>query len=260
MQTWKSQSPTLNTLKRLAVVGLVSTILAGCNSLSRMSEVGRAPDLAPIENPTHRQGYQPVSMPMPAPEQPSRHANTLWRTGAQEFLGDQRAKRIGDILTVTIDIEDEASVQNNTTRSRANTESLNTPALLGYENLIARYLPNEVTPDPTNLFAIDSAVNNSGSGQIDREDEIEVTVAAVITQVLPNGNLVIEGRQEVRVNFEVREIVVAGIIRPEDITSDNSVPHTRIAEARIAYGGRGQITDVQQPRIGSQVMDILLPF
>ena len=247
-------------VNRILLIVLLVFILSGCNSLSRIADIGKAPDLAPITNPTHRQGYQPISMPMPNPEEPASHANSLWRTGAQKFFGDQRAKQVGDILTVTIAISDEAAVANSTSRTRSNTESMNAPSLFGYEDLIGRYLPNKVEPDPDSLFKIGSNVNNTGAGNISRGDKITLTVAAVVVQVLPNGNMVIEGRQESRVNFEVREIIVAGIIRPEDITTANTIEHTKIAEARIAYGGRGQITDVQQPRYGSQVMDILLPF
>ena len=116
------------------------------------------------------------------------------------------------------------------------------------------------TPVPTRIFTGDSTASSDGKGSIDRKEEILTNVAGVVTQVLPNGNLVIEGKQEVRVNFEIRELIVAGIVRPEDIESDNTINSTKIAEARIAYGGRGQITDVQQPRYGQQVLDVLLPF
>ena len=102
--------------------------------------------------------------------------------------------------------------------------------------------------------------SSDGKGSIDRKEELLTNIAAVITQLLPNGNLVVEGKQEVRVNFEIRELIVAGIVRPEDIESDNTIDSSKIAQARIAYGGRGQITDVQQPRYGQQALDVLLPF
>ena len=82
----------------------------------------------------------------------------------------------------------------------------------------------------------------------------------MITEVLPNGNLAIFGRQEVQVNFERRDLVVAGVIRPEDITSGNTIAYEQIAEARVSYGGQGQITDFQQPRYGQQLYDIVFPF
>jgi flagellar L-ring protein precursor FlgH len=116
------------------------------------------------------------------------------------------------------------------------------------------------TPLPMRIFTGDSTSSSNGKGSVNRAEELQTNIAGVVTQVLPNGNLVIEGRQEVRVNFEVRELIVAGIVRPEDIESDNTIESTKIAQARIAYGGRGQITDVQQPRYGQQILDIILPF
>jgi flagellar L-ring protein precursor FlgH len=114
--------------------------------------------------------------------------------------------------------------------------------------------------DPAAAINTTSGINDKGVGAVNRSETIKTQVAAVVTQVLPNGNLVIEGRQEVRVNFEVRDLIVQGVVRPEDINNDNTIPSAKIAEARIAYGGRGQITDVQQPRYGQQVLDAILPF
>ena len=110
------------------------------------------------------------------------------------------------------------------------------------------------------LVSMTSANDNAGTGEMKRDETVTLKLAGVITQVLPNGNLVVAARQEVRVNAELRELAVSGVIRPQDIASDNTVRHDRMAEARIAYGGRGQLTDLQTPRWGQQVLDIVLPF
>lgn len=242
----------------LAAILLLGTALGGCNTLTRLSTVGEEPPLTSIQNPTAMPTYQPVSMPMPAPVTEERQPNSLWRTGSRAFFKDQRASQIGDILTVVIEIEDDASLRNTTARNRAAGESADLSAFLGFEGQLDNILPDGV--DPTNLVDANSDSNAVGNGTVNREEDINLRVAAVVTQVLPNGNLVLTGRQEVRVNYEVRELLVAGIIRPEDITSTNTVDYDKIAEARISYGGRGQITDVQQPRYGQQVFDILFPF
>ncbi|MBX3488414.1 flagellar basal body L-ring protein FlgH [Parvibaculum sp.] len=238
---------------RLIAAVLVAATLAGCNSADRIANIGKAPDMAPVGTIEPR-----VSMPMPAPEEIVYQPNSLWRSGSRAFFRDQRAARVGDILTVLINISDNAKVDNTTKRSRANAENASVDNLLGYESYLGKVLPNAV--DNTNLANLGSNSSSTGAGSVDRREKIELTVAAVVTQVLPNGNLVISGRQQVRVNFEVRELDVAGIVRPEDISNINTIQHTQIAEARIAYGGQGHISDVQQARYGQQLFDILMPF
>ena len=175
-------------------------------------------------------------------------------SGNGGYTGGVLAARIGDILTVRVSITDKAEIENTTKRSRKNNENMGVPNFFGLENKVPS------TVDPSNLVTTDSTASSEGEGSVDRSEKLTTNVAAVVTQVLPNGNLVVEGKQEVRVNFEIRELIVAGIVRPEDIQSDNTIDSSKIAEARIAYGGRGQITDVQQPRYGQQVFDILFPF
>jgi flagellar L-ring protein precursor FlgH len=194
-------------------------------------------------------------MPMPTPQPASYSPNSLWRNGSRAFFKDQRAHQVGDILTVKVKFNDKATLENETSRSRKNLEDSEVENWFGKQKL-----PILNSALPTKLFTADSAASSEGKGNVDRKEELSTNVAGVVTQLLPNGNMVIEGRQEVRVNFEIRELIVAGIVRPEDIESDNTIDSTKIAQARIAYGGRGQITDVQQPRYGQQVMDILLPF
>jgi len=243
---------------KMVTITLTGLSLAGCAVGDRLANIGAAPALSAIENPTAQAGYRPVSLPMPTPERITYQPNSLWRSGARAFFRDQRASRIGDILTVKIDITDSASVDNATTRTRANSEEAGLDNFLGYEGSLGAILPEAVVPG--SLVGVDSASSSAGSGKVDRTEKIALTVAAVVTQILPNGNMVIEGSQEVRVNFEIRELIVSGVIRPEDITAANTVAHSQIAEARISYGGRGQLTDVQQPRYGQQVYDVLMPF
>ncbi len=228
--------------------------VAACGSVERLSELGRGPQLSPIENPAGR----PVSMPMPAPHEAMVEANSLWRPGSRTFLRDQRAAQPGDLVTVLVQIEDQAQLENRTDRQREGNESLGLPRIFGLESSITRVLPNVV--DPSRLIEAGSEGSARGQGAIRRNESVTLRVAATVTQTLPNGNLVVAGRQQVRVNHELRDLQVSGIIRPQDIGSDNTVRHDRLAEARIAYGGRGTVSDVQQPRYGQQLLDIILPF
>ena len=233
--------------------------LSACNTLQRLSEVGEEPKMSAIENPIQKRDYRPVSMPMPAPEVAQPAANSLWRPGSRAFFKDQRASAVGDILTVVVDIDGEkAELDNATSRTRGASESAGVPNMLGLESSLGKILPDGV--DPSNLASLDTDSTHSGSGSIDREETVNIRLAAVVLQVLPNGNLVIAGRQEVRVNAELRELGVTGVIRPQDISSSNTINWDKIAEARISYGGRGTISDVQQPRYGQQIFDIIFPF
>ncbi|WP_061023268.1 flagellar basal body L-ring protein FlgH [Bradyrhizobium sp. CCH5-F6] len=245
-------------LRRIAISALLlatCALASGCSSIDRLSQIGEQPKLSAIDNPTTQPGYKPVQMPMPKPEVASYNPNSLWRNGSRAFFKDQRARQVGDLLTVAVNITDKANIENDTSRSRSNKEDSGITDFIGSQTITQA---NKILPG--RILTADSTSSSEGKGSVDRKEALQTNVAAVVTQVLPNGNLVVEGKQEIRVNFEIRELIVAGIVRPEDIQSDNTIDSTKIAQARIAYGGRGQITDVQQPRYGQQVMDVLLPF
>jgi len=244
--------------------------LAGCGAVGRLKAIGKPPAMSELQAPeapdieaslgsaggTQRRAWTIPGDP-PAPSVPPVQSASLFRPGAGAFLSDQLASRLGDILTIKINIADKADIGNSTTRSRVGTENSGAAALLGLHTLIAKALPGT---DPAKLVSTSSDSENKGSGTISRSETIAMTMSAIVTRVLPNGNLLIRGRQEVRVNFELRELIISGIVRPQDIARDNSVNHTQIAEARISYGGRGQLTDAQQARWGQQIYDALFPF
>ncbi|HRE19625.1 MAG TPA: flagellar basal body L-ring protein FlgH [Rhabdaerophilum sp.] len=251
-------TPALHQFMRAGLIAAVGFGLSACGSVDRLANVGKAPNLSAIENPTTQPGYKPVQMPMPAPKPMTYHANSIWRTGSRAFFKDQRAQQVGDILTVRVRITDKANINNTTERKRTNAEGVDVEGFFGQEDRVNKLFAKGATGK--GLVDLGSNSASKGEGTVKRAEQLVTDIAAVVTQVLPNGNLVIEGKQEVRVNFEVRELIVAGVVRPEDIEAGNQIESTKIAEARIAYGGRGQITDVQQPRYGQQVLDILLPF
>ena len=185
-------------------------------------------------------------------------ANSLWRNGARAFFHDQRASHVGDILTVNINVNDSAQLSNESKANRQASANLGLTNFFGLESTLGRLLPKAFTP----ASAINTNSNNQsdGLGSVNRSEAILLTVAAVVTQVMPNGNLVIEGKQEVRVNQELRELTVAGIVRPEDISSSNTIQHTQIAEARVSYGGKGQLSTVQGVPAGQAVLNKFSPF
>lgn len=253
-------------MKQVMRVMLAAALVSGCGSVAKLKMVGKAPKMSPAENTPSpalqtslgRQGSADRAGPEAAVVAPVAPSASLFRTGAGAFFRDQRAGRVGDILTVRIQIDDHADVGNTTTRSRTGTENAGVAGLLGLQSTLAKILPGG--PDPSKLVAANSASTSDGIGTISRKETINMTIAATVVGVLPNGNLAIRGKQEVRVNYELRELVISGIVRPEDIARDNSIPHTQIAEARISYGGRGRLSDAQQDRWGQQIYDALFPF
>lgn len=243
---------------RLPTLALLALLpLAAC---STVQEAVAGPDLTPVRYPASLVGQQQevilasANQPMPTPAS----ANSLWRTGARAFFLDQRANRVGDIVTVQIEIDDRAQTSNSTNSNRSGSMSAGVPNFLGLESSLGRILPGGF--DPANAISTNSTSSNTGSGSVSRSEKINLVIAAVVTGVLPNGNMMIQGTQEVRTNGELRQLSVAGIIRPEDITSSNTIRHSQIAEARISYGGRGDISRVQRTPAGQALVETFSPF
>lgn len=234
-------------------------LLTACGNITEhLNRIGKEPPMAAIENPYSQPGYKPVALPMPPQEAANTGSNSLWQASRQTFFKDQRAHKVGDILTIMIAINDTASLNNKTERTRDGSEDAGLPQLLGVEDHLDKVLPEAV--DPSNLVGMSSSSTSNGEGKIQRTEAINLKLAAMVMQVLPNGNFVIQGRQQVRVNFELRDLQLQGVIRPEDILNNNSISYEKIAEARITYGGKGNITDLQQARYGQQLIETLFPF
>jgi flagellar L-ring protein FlgH len=247
---------------------LLTSLLAAAGLLSACADVKssvhdaiRGPTLSPMGHPTVAPATRDVlsiaasahdAAPMPA------SANSLWRSGARAFFNDQRASRVGDILTVLINIDDSAKTSNATTATRTGANTAGVTNLFGLETLMSKVLPKGF--DPAQAINTNSSLAAGGTGGIVRQEQITLTIAAVVTGVLPNGNLEISGRQEVRTNNDTRVLTVAGIVRPEDITSTNTILHTQIAEARIDYGGRGDVEAVQKTAGGTALLQRFFPF
>lgn len=229
--------------------------LCGCSS---MDHLGKPPSFTPTAgNSEHlvmmNANPKSVDRPRKSPE-----AASLWSGNRQSLLGDRRAMNRGDIMTVVIEIDEEAEISNATTRSRNGSQSMGVPHLLGIPQRIDEKLPDGASM--AEAVDITSSSRNGGDGAVSRSEKLTLRIAATIVDVLPNGVLSIQGSQELRVNFEMRELLVSGFVRPEDVSRKNEVTYDKIASARVSYGGRGQISDMQQPRYGQQVLDAILPF
>ncbi len=241
-------------IKPLSFV-LLTLSLTACG---RLGHVGKPPDFTPDTQSPERVAMIAAGLPTQlAPDRLSDNAS-LWSGGQRSLLGDRRAMKRGDIMTVVIEIDEEAQIRNSTARSRSGSESLGIPQLFGIPQRVNQGITDGASLDEA--VSIDSDSSSRGDGSVRRSEELTLRIAATVIDVLPNGILSIEGVQEVRVNFEMRELFVSGYVRPEDISRQNEITYDKIASARISYGGRGQISDMQQPRIGQQVLDVVLPF
>lgn len=251
----------MNRSTLLLVTAFIALSAPGC--VSRLDHLGKAPSMSPPGEP--REALPPIAddrvalaRAIPRGEEEAGPAGSLWRSGPTSLFGDRRARTLGDIVTVVIEIDEEAEIRNRTNRARDATEGLSIPDFFGLPSLADKVLPGTGALDP----AIDASSNSAsnGDGSIRRQEKVTLQVAATVVRVLPNGHLVISGNQEMRVNSELRDLQVAGVIRPEDISRRNTITYEKIADARILYGGRGTLTDLQDPRYGHQALDAVLPF
>lgn len=238
---------------RILLISL--SMLAACGQLQ---EVGRAPGFTPLEDTYAFHAMYSNPLPETADPNSPAEASSLWTSGKSSLFGDGRATQRGDILTVVIEIDDKAEIRNTTGRTRAGSEKMGIGALFGLPENLTGELPDGASMDA----AVDTSSNSSykGDGSVKRNEKLELRIAATVVEVLPNGVLRLEGQQEVRVNNELRELLVSGYVRPVDISRQNEITYDKIAGAQISYGGRGQISDAQQPRYGQQVTDIVLPY
>jgi flagellar L-ring protein precursor FlgH len=249
---------------RIAALPLALTAILSLGACATLDEAANGPKLAPMDtyamlaqaqlaNPVAGGPVTPVAYTAPAAG-----PNSLWRAGGRSFFNDPRAARVGDILTVEINIDDRATTNNQSTSSRTSETQSGVSNFLGLENTLGRILPGGF--DPADAVNAGSSTTNAGAGSVNRAEKINLTIAAVVTHVMPNGNLYIQGSQEVRTNAELRQLNVSGMVRPEDISSANTVRHTQIAEARIAYGGRGDISRVQKTPAAQSLVERFTPF
>ncbi|MGR3617476.1 MAG: flagellar basal body L-ring protein FlgH [Paracoccaceae bacterium] len=239
-------------------VVLACAILVSLVACGRLDHFGKPPGFSDPDSGEEHVAMLWPGLPLQSTSEGAKDRSSLWSSGQQSLLGDHRAVRKGDILTVVIEIDEKAEISNDTSRSRSGSEELSVPHLFGVPQRVGDKLPNGASLN--DAVEIDSSSDSGGRGSVKRKEKLTLRVAATVVDVLPNGILSISGTQEIRVNFELRDLQVAGFVRPEDISRKNEITYDKIASARVAYGGRGQITDLQQPRYGQQVLDAVLPF
>ena len=243
------------TFRKFIWAASLALVTFGC---AKLENVGKVPEFTPGYNTRESQAMNAPGDVVSVPGGPAIESASLWSGSSNSLFGDRRAARRGDILTVVIEINESAEISNRSARSRSGSESMSVPSLLGLDDVVDARLPQ--SGSLSEGVAANSTSNSSGDGSVKRNEKLTLRIAATVVEELANGVVRIEGSQEVRVNFEIRELLVSGYVRPADVSRKNEITYDKIASARVSYGGRGQISDVQQPRVGQQVVDIVLPF
>ena len=233
-------------------------VLLSLSACSGLSQVGRAPAFSPLEGSYQHHAIYSSALPETAPRIGEGGQSSLWTAGTGSLLGDRRAAQRGDILTVVIEIDDSAEISNTTGQSRRGAQEMGIPQFFGIPQRLNDQLPAGASM--ATAVSTSSSSSFSGEGEVSRSEQLTLRVAATVVERLANGVLRIEGQQEVRVNNELRELVITGYVRPSDISRQNEITYDKIAGARISYGGRGQLSDQQQPRYGQQITEILMPY
>lgn len=239
---------------------LVSSFILCSLTACSSTPLGKPPEMTSIQSTPDRTAMVTYGLPenIETARLPVSAASSLWTRDRASLLGDRRAMQRGDILTVVIEIDDRAEISNSSDRARSADQSMAVPQLLGFPQRADGRLPEGASL--SSAVQLNSSSSSAGNGSVRRNEKLTLRVAATIMDVLPNGVMSIAGQQEVRVNFELRELMVSGFVRPADVTRQNEITYDKIASARISYGGRGQITDMQQPRYGQQTLEAVLPF
>lgn len=239
-------------MKRIVLTGVAGIALAlgGCQEVMR-------PSLSPVGSNLQPGGEQLVATPIVMPPSVKPAAGSLWVPGSKQFFKDSRARVVGDIVTVVVSEEATASSQAKTDASRSHNQSA---GVLSLPFVSGQLATRGIDLTTTGLANTTSNRDFAGDAKTDRSDSLNASIAAVVKQVLPNGLLVIEGQREVVVNYEKQMLVISGIVRTEDISAQNTIPSSKIAEARIAYAGRGIVDENQQPQYGVRWLDKILPF
>lgn len=243
---------------------LLSLSLSGCRLGQQLSSIGEPPPISQIQDPNKTPGFVPVQMPLPPAYNQARAANSLWEPCSKAFFKDQRASRVGDIVTALIEIQQSESMSMNPEINRETKNGLTIGSMMGLENLTNRWFHNGTGDDKKtknpNWIDFTSKPELKSKAKYNVSDSMQFKMACYVVQMLPNGNMVVQGRQEIRLVNEVREVILKGIIRREDISSNNTVHSDKIAEMRISYGGRGELSDMQSFPIGQQVLNKVMPF